>query len=446
MHAQELLRSFCYWIRQARQLRGERARDLVYRTEKEESRREATKKGHKKLTFLLICLFGRIPRRISHVLSVFSCFRWFEKGKGCFQSNHRRTAYVELTYVELLDLMHIRKLKFPQLLFNFSLQVDDQDGEEVLVFRSLGDNKSQICKLTHVHFEIDRKPFAIKRFLHFWYIFYILWNFESLSIDSLNALLNASLRSFDYSHRGSQVSGGVATRCPVVGFSGDLPTTGQQRNDLPSRLPKAPGRNQHSLEGSWKSRFFFFLICLFFTRRYLFERRFLVLWSNRHIELVPSCVATMCCHWSDRWGIFWSSKEMWKPLHNVKGRSLTKGWSHLRWPGHRSRATVDPAGGRTWPRFSSRSRDQKHFDRLEDVMTEIVWYSLKKPGDWNIPTKIWCDFDSNLWNGQELRSEKGLFLIWMVFKNSCNSDSFNNFARNMTALQLTRQSLKNKQG
>lgn len=26
-----------------------------------------------------------------------------EKGKGCFQSNHRRTAYVELTYVELLD-------------------------------------------------------------------------------------------------------------------------------------------------------------------------------------------------------------------------------------------------------------------------------------------------------------------------------------------------------
>ena len=63
--------------------------------------------------------------------------------------------------------MHIRKLKFPQLLFNFSLQVDDQDGEEVLVFRSLGDNKSQICKLTHVHFEIDRKPFAIKRFVHF---------------------------------------------------------------------------------------------------------------------------------------------------------------------------------------------------------------------------------------------------------------------------------------
>lgn len=38
--------------------------------------------------------------------------------------------------------MRIRKLKFPQLLLSF--QVDDQDGEEVLVFRSLEDNKSQI--------------------------------------------------------------------------------------------------------------------------------------------------------------------------------------------------------------------------------------------------------------------------------------------------------------
>ena len=37
----------------------------------------SNKKGHGKLTFL-ICLFGRIPRRISHVLNVLVVFRWFE--------------------------------------------------------------------------------------------------------------------------------------------------------------------------------------------------------------------------------------------------------------------------------------------------------------------------------------------------------------------------------